>query len=151
MTSSGRGLNIVTLCNKIIKQQYAFNMWSRLWHFLFLSISYPAMDGQRSNFPRTNAPYTGKTINATTRNLHHRIHREILNIIEAVSTEENTYSPFFSTFGPHSKMQFENSTRFLETLAGPEKAHFCLKFSKNRLKLKKSNPVVAVRECYYYL
>ena len=57
-------------------------------------------------------------------------------------------SPFFSKFGPHSKIQFENITRlrheFLETLARHEKAHFSLKFSKNKLKLRKSNPVVAV-------
>ena len=119
--------------------------------FLLLSISDPAMGGHKSNLPRTNAPYTVKTINAT-RNRHHRIQREILNIIEAVFTEEDTIVHFFLKFGPDSKIQFENMTKlrneFLETLAGPEKAHFCLKFSKDKLKLKKTNPVVAVRECY---
>ena len=62
---------------------------------------------------------------------------------------------FFSKFGPHSKIQFENITRlsheFLETLARPEKAHFSFKFSKNKLKLRKYNPVVAVRGWYKYL
>ena len=51
----------------------------------------------------------------------------------------------FSKFGPHSKIQFENITRlrheFLKTLARPEKANFCLKFSKNKQKLRKSSQV----------
>ena len=61
----------------------------------------------------------------------------------------------FFKFGPHSKIQFEISTRlrheFLETLARPEEAHFCLKFGKNKLKFRKANPVVAIRRCYEYL
>ena len=59
------------------------------------------------------------------------------------------YSPFFSKLAPHSKIQFENSTglryEFLETLARSKKTHFCLKFSKYKAKLSKSNPVVEVR------
>ena len=53
---------------------------------------------------------------------------------------------FFSKAGHHSMIQLENSTRlrhgFLEMLARPETAHFCLKFSKNKLKLRMSSPVV---------
>ena len=65
------------------------------------------------------------------------------------------YSPIFLKFGPHSKIQFENSPRlrheFFEMLVRPEKAHFCLKFSKNKPKFKKYNPVVAIKRCYEYL
>ena len=37
---------------------------------------------------------------------------------------------------------------FLETLVRSEKAHFYLKFSKNKLKFRKYNPVVAIRRCF---
>ena len=57
---------------------------------------------------------------------------------------------FFPKFGPHSKLQFENNTWlrhvFLETFAHFEKVHFCVKVSKNRLKLRKFNSVVTVRD-----
>ena len=59
------------------------------------------------------------------------------------------WSVFSSKLRPHFKILSENNTwlryEFLKILARSEKTHFCLKFSKNKLKLKKSNPVVAVR------
>ena len=55
----------------------------------------------------------------------------------------------FAKFGSYSKVQFENCTRlmheFLETLALPKKSAL---FIKNKLKLRKSNPVVAAMACY---
>ena len=62
-----------------------------------------------------------------------------------------THSPFLK-LAPHSNIQFEISTwlryKFLETFARSEKAHFCLKLSKNKTKPSKSNPVVEVRGCH---
>ena len=70
-----------------------------------------------------------------------------------MATSLAVYSPFFSKFG-HSldtpgynlKTARDYGMNFLETLARSGKAHFCLKFSKNKVKLRKFNPVVTVRD-----
>ena len=50
-----------------------------------------------------------------------------------------------------SKTTRDYGMNFSIRLLVPKKAHFCLKFSKNKTKPSKSNPVVKVSGCYQYL